>query len=195
MVDPQTEEKNPTDLKEEQIAPTEEPSAPLEPAAPAEEPSAPAEPAEPEALTEDPAAEEPVEPTAESPSEPPSEEPSKEALPDVDVGPKPDAEPTAQKGYRKRGPVLQVVLSMFVPFYILYWVLSTNSDLRRNTDSAAHWILMFIPIVNFYFLWKFFKAVNDATGYSNVLLFFLWLFIVPAPVSLYLTQSELNKKS
>jgi hypothetical protein len=182
MVDPQTEEK-PTDLKEEETVSTEEPSATTAPE------EAPAEPAEPAAPEEAPAEEAPTEAPAESLE---SADPAPDKLADVDVEEKKEQAAQGSGKFKKRSPILQVILCLFVPFYVIYWILSTNSALRKETDSAVHWILFFIPLVNFFFFWKFFKAVNDVTGYSNGLLFIL--FILFSPISIYLTQSELNKK-
>ena len=103
-----------------------------------------------------------------------------------------DKAQTKVSGIKKRNPILALVLS-FVTFgiYILYWLITTALSLRKNTEEIPHPILIIVPFVNIYFLWKFFVGVKEITGHDNITLFILWIFL--SPVSIYLTQKELNK--
>jgi len=103
------------------------------------------------------------------------------------------------KGFKKRSPAAVLLLSIFtLGIYALYWLISTNNVLHKNTKTAkSSWMLLlvFIPIVNLYILvwfWNFFKAIGIVTGkHNHGLLFFLYLII--SPVAMLLAQSDLNK--
>ena len=104
-------------------------------------------------------------------------------------------------GIKRRNPFL-VLLFAVITFgiYQIYWLYSTTKELKGNTQSAPKlWLLwlLLIPIVNIVvmiiYLWKYCKAINELTGFSNVLLFILWF--VFSPVAIILTQIELNKKA
>jgi hypothetical protein len=102
---------------------------------------------------------------------------------------------------KKRNPWIVILLSLFTfGIYFIIWTVQTTKELRGNTKSAPNPLLLFlmlVPIVNFfvifYYFWKYCKAINELTGFNNVLLFILYL--VFTPVGMFLIQSELNKKA
>jgi len=102
---------------------------------------------------------------------------------------------------KKRNPWMVILLSIITGgIYTLIWFIMTAKELHENTSSGPKpsmlWFLL-IPGVNFFvlliFLWKYFKAIGELTGANNIMLFILYLVI--SPVSIYMTQTELNKKA
>ena len=102
---------------------------------------------------------------------------------------------------KKRNPWIVIVLSLFTfGIYFVIWTIQTTKELRGNTTSAPNpliLLLFLVPVVNFfaifYYFWKYCKAINELTGFNNILLFILYL--VFSPVAMFMIQSELNKKA
>jgi hypothetical protein len=102
---------------------------------------------------------------------------------------------------KKRNVWVVILLSLFTfGIYFIIWTVQTTKELRGNTKSAPNPLILFlilIPVVNFfaifYYFWKYCKAINELTGFNNILLFILYL--VFTPVAMFLIQSELNKKA
>jgi hypothetical protein len=104
-------------------------------------------------------------------------------------------------GIKKRNPFL-VLLFAFITFgiYMLFWLVFTTNELRKNTKSAPNpWLLLlfFIPFINFIvaivYFWKYSKAINELTGFSFIGLFLIWIIFSPA--GMIVSQIQLNKKA
>lgn len=100
-----------------------------------------------------------------------------------------------------REPILVIVFS-FITFgiYSIYWLVSTTNELRRISSKAPDprmLLLLLVPVVNIvveiWYYWKYSQAVEEFSGVSRVLLFVFWIIL--SPVSMVLTQIELNKKA
>ena len=104
-------------------------------------------------------------------------------------------------GIKKRNPFLVLIFTIITAgIYGIYWLVSTTNELKGMTGSAPNpWLLisLIIPpvgaIVMIYYYWKYSKAINELTGFNNILLFILW--IVLGPVAIVLSQMQLNKKA
>lgn len=102
---------------------------------------------------------------------------------------------------KKRNPFLVFLFSFItLGIYSIFWFVYTTNELKSRTKSAPNPLLlwlMLIPFVNIavmiYYCWKYSKAINELTGFSNIALFLLW--VVFSPVAMILSQMELNKKA
>jgi len=95
---------------------------------------------------------------------------------------------------KKRNPVLVLLFILLtLGIYGLYWIISTHSELKKNTKSAPSLWMLFIPIVNLIYFWKYSKAINELTGFGAEGLFALWILFSPAAI--ILSQMQLNKKA
>ena len=100
-----------------------------------------------------------------------------------------------------RNPVLIIVFSIItIGIYSIYWLVSTTNELRRMSSKAPDpWmlLLLLVPVVNIvvdiWYYWKYSEAVEEVSGVNMVLLFIFWIIL--SPVSMVLTQIELNKKA
>ena len=100
-----------------------------------------------------------------------------------------------------RNPVLVIVFGIItLGIYSIYWLVSTTNELRRMSSKAPDpWmlLLLLVPVVNIFvsiwYYWKYSEAVEEVSGVSMVLLFIFWIIL--SPVSMVLTQIELNKKA
>jgi len=99
-----------------------------------------------------------------------------------------------------RNPVLVILFTIItLGIYGIYWLVSTTNELRRLTSIAPDPLALFlllIPVLNIFvgiwYYWKYSKAVEEISGVQAILLFLFW--IVFSPVSMIITQVELNKK-
>jgi len=100
-----------------------------------------------------------------------------------------------------RNPYLVLIFSLITfGIYTIFWLVYTTNELRGLTKSAPEtkmlWLLL-VPIVNYIviimYFWKYSKAINELTGFNNILLFIMWL--VFSPVGIVISQIELNKKA
>ncbi len=99
---------------------------------------------------------------------------------------------------KRRNMVMQVLLYIVTfTIYGIYWFYVTSKEMieyKKLDGSAGLWtFLLFIPIANYYAIWKYSRAVEAVTdGRFNALLtFILWLIF--SPIVWIITQSELNK--
>ena|SRR3989338_2242627 len=96
---------------------------------------------------------------------------------------------------KKRDPIMAIVLSMLtLGIYALYWYWQTKNEMNGLGANIPTFIMFFIPIVNFYWLWKYCEGYakyvkKDESAGIIVLLAFLLFF----PIGQYLVQTELNK--
>ncbi len=96
---------------------------------------------------------------------------------------------------KHRNPFMVFVLTFVtLGIYGLYWLYSTANELENGPSPRLVFALI-IPIINFfvlfYFLWKYSKAINEKTGFSDIGLFLLWIFL--GPVAMVISQIELNQ--
>lgn len=132
--------------------------------------------------------------------------PTQQAFPDatnMPYGQQAAANPktSGSTGIKRRNPFLVFLFSLITfGIYGIYWLYSTTKELKGNTKSAPEpWMvfLMLVPVVNIVvailLYWKYCKAINELTGFSNIALFVLWIFV--GPVGMILSQIELNKKA
>ncbi|MDO8553910.1 MAG: DUF4234 domain-containing protein [Candidatus Micrarchaeota archaeon] len=99
---------------------------------------------------------------------------------------------------KKRNPLVVIVLTFItLGIYALYWLYQTKQEMDElNGESKSgimFLIMLLIPLVNFYALWKYSSSVQKATkGAQGGVLVFI-LFLVFFPIAQFLVQSELNK--
>ena len=99
---------------------------------------------------------------------------------------------------KNRNPLFVIVLSLVtLGLYALYWFYQTKQELDgingENPSGIVFLVMLLIPIVNFYAMWKYCNSAEKATkgAQGGVLLFVLSLVFFPAMQ--YLVQTELNK--
>jgi hypothetical protein len=99
---------------------------------------------------------------------------------------------------KKRDPIFVIVASFVTLFiYCLYWFYSTRKELNELTKesfSPLLWTIgLFVPIVNFYVLWKYCEDLERATkkAQNKLVMFLAWMVLFP--VAQFITQEELNK--
>jgi hypothetical protein len=105
------------------------------------------------------------------------------------------------EGVKYRNMLAQVGLMIItIGIYGIYWFYVTATEFKYlnkdNTANPALWtVLLFIPIANFYSLYKYSEAYQKASSDSlNMwILFLLWIVISPAVW--FIVQLELNKRA
>ncbi|MCP3682486.1 MAG: DUF4234 domain-containing protein [bacterium] len=105
--------------------------------------------------------------------------------------------PSAPGGMTQRNPWL-VLLLAYVTFgiYMYYWFYTTTKEMQGKAKSAPEpimFLLMFVPIANIFYIWKYSNAIHEIGDFDVVPLFLLWLFVSPA--GLVISQMQLNKHS
>ena len=81
----------------------------------------------------------------------------------------------------KNRSIWAVLLLPFVTFgiYIIYWFVSTKGELnRKGAEIPTAWLLI-VPLVNIWWLWKYYEGAEKVTDskVSGVLMFVLDLFV------------------
>jgi hypothetical protein len=81
----------------------------------------------------------------------------------------------------KKRSLLAVVLLPFLTFgiYGLYWFVSTKNEMNRRGAHVPSAILMILPIVQFFWFWKWAEGAEQSTGgrMSTAGAFLLVLFV------------------
>lgn len=95
----------------------------------------------------------------------------------------------------------KMIVLMLITFglYIIYWLFVTRNEFNRAGAQVPTAWLFFLPIANFYFLYKFAQAYSRLVlkDESQALLnFLLIVFLIPAAVVVYqLHMNEFNEKN
>jgi len=96
---------------------------------------------------------------------------------------------------KRRNPFVVILLSFItLGIYYLYWAWQTKREINSLGAQIPTTILFLIPIVNWYWMWKYCEGYakyvkkDENAGLMTFLAFFV-LF----PIAEYLVQTELNK--
>lgn len=94
----------------------------------------------------------------------------------------------------KRSPIGVFILSLItLGIYMLWWSVVTKIEMNaKGAQIPTAWLII-VPIVNWYWLWKFSEGVETVTnkGMSAAVAFLLLFFL--GPIGGAIIQSELNK--
>ena len=96
-----------------------------------------------------------------------------------------------------RRTVTEMIVLMVITLgiYTLYWLYITKEELNNNRAHVPTFLFFFIPLVNFYFLYKFaeaFCAIVLKDKSQSVAYFLLILFLFP--VGELIMQSQINRR-
>lgn len=98
---------------------------------------------------------------------------------------------TSNFEFKKRSPFLILILFMITfGIYSLFWFFSTTKEIRKAGQSLPNLIMLFIPIANIIFYWKYSEALGKITNKNEVGTFMLLLFLFP--IGMMVAQSKLN---
>ncbi len=97
--------------------------------------------------------------------------------------------------YRSLGKFIAFSL-LTLGIYTIFWSFWTTKELNNKGANIPTPWLLFIPIANLYFMWKYYEGAEMVTGgaVNAILYFVLALFISPI-ISDALAQNEYNKLS
>ncbi len=94
---------------------------------------------------------------------------------------------------KRRSPILVLVLSIITfGIYALVWYVITKGEMNRRGARIPTALLIIVPLVNIYWLWKFCEGVGHVTKermsgpVAFILLFFLSL------IGMAIIQNSLN---
>jgi membrane protease YdiL (CAAX protease family) len=95
----------------------------------------------------------------------------------------------------KKRNILAVVLLPFVTLgiYSLYWFVKTKGELNaKGAQIPTAWLLI-IPLVNIWWLWKYFEGAEQVTNkkVNSILMFVLGVFVTSL-ISMALCQDAYN---
>ncbi|MDK1031399.1 MAG: DUF4234 domain-containing protein [Planctomycetia bacterium] len=94
----------------------------------------------------------------------------------------------------KRSPFAVFALSLItLGIYCLVWYVKTKDEMNaRGAKIPTTWLII-IPIVNFYWLWKYCESVEKVTGGSLSAVASFFLIILLNVIGLAIVQSAFNK--
>ena len=75
--------------------------------------------------------------------------------------------------------------------YSLVWYVKTKNEMNSvaRTDIPTAWLLV-LPIVSYFWLWKFAVGVEATSGFSRAGAF--WLLLLLGPIGAAIVQDTLN---
>jgi len=98
---------------------------------------------------------------------------------------------------KERSAVMMIVLTFVTCtiYNLVYAIMSTN-EMKELGGDVPHWILIFIPFVNIYFIWKWCAAVQTlSNGAQNGVILFILHMIGFVFIAQVLAQGSLPAKS
>lgn len=120
--------------------------------------------------------------------------------PQYQAPPAPQPQYTAQPqtgpmAIQYRNPILWAAL-FFVPFVnfivLLYWIYKTSEEIKSLGGQIPTIILVFLPIVSIYFLYKYAVEYARCVLRKDEWIVPFLMFFFP-PIAIYVIQTELNK--
>ncbi|MBN1150738.1 DUF4234 domain-containing protein [candidate division WOR-3 bacterium] len=95
---------------------------------------------------------------------------------------------------KERNPIMVLILGcVTLGIYNLIWFWQTTSELNSKGATVPNPILMIIPIVGIFYLWKYSEGVEKVTsgGMTGIVSFLLFWFV--NPVGMFLAQQKFNE--
>lgn len=95
---------------------------------------------------------------------------------------------------KQRSVAAVVILSIFTfGIYTLFWMYFTKEEMNQQGAKIPTFILVFIPIANIYWMWKYSEGVGYVTGDKlSGPVAFLLLFILGI-IGVAIVQNSLNQ--
>jgi hypothetical protein len=95
----------------------------------------------------------------------------------------------------KERNIALVYLFGFLTFgiYFIYWYIKTKDDMNEMGANVPTGILLFIPLVNYYWIYKYAEAYATVLKKDNNTILWAVLFLLVGIITPFLVQSELNK--
>ena len=95
---------------------------------------------------------------------------------------------------KQRDPIMVLVYTFLTcGLYMLYWLYETSKELTElGAELPTIWFI-FIPFVNYYYLYIYLQEWHRIVKYEQDLMMVLILGIVFSPIVVYWVQEELNK--
>ena len=95
---------------------------------------------------------------------------------------------------KKRNPILVILLSLITfGIYSLVWSVMTKDEMNAKGATIPTAWLIIIPLVSYYWLWKFCEGVEQVTNKGmTTAISFLFVFFLGF-IGMAIIQSELNK--
>jgi hypothetical protein len=93
--------------------------------------------------------------------------------------------------------ILKMILLTIVTFgiYYLYWLVSTTREMRTKGADIPNAILIIIPIINIWWMWKYSKGVEHVTNEKlSAILTFILMYAVGF-IGIYIVQDSFNDVS
>jgi len=94
---------------------------------------------------------------------------------------------------KRRSPILVLVLSIITfGIYALVWYVITKGEMNRRGARIPTALLIIVPLVNIYWLWKFCEGVGHVTKerMSGPVAFILLFFL--SVIGMAIIQNSLN---
>lgn len=94
---------------------------------------------------------------------------------------------------KRRSPILVLVLSIITfGIYALVWYVITKGEMNRRGARIPTALLIIIPLVNIYWMWKFCEGVGHVTKerMSGPVAFLMVFFL--SVIGMAIVQSSLN---
>jgi hypothetical protein len=95
---------------------------------------------------------------------------------------------------KNRNPALVLILSLITcGIYGIVWYVKTKEEMKSKGADIPTAILLIIPFVNLFWLWKYSSGVEQVTsgGFGAAVSFLLLLFT--GPIGMAVVQSQFNK--
>jgi hypothetical protein len=95
----------------------------------------------------------------------------------------------------KERNIALVYLLGFITFgiYAIYWYIKTKDDMNEMGAKVPTGILLFIPLVQLFWLYKYAEAYATVLKKDNNTVLWALLFIFVGFITPFMVQSELNK--
>ena len=95
---------------------------------------------------------------------------------------------------QERNPIMVLILTLCTfGIYGIYWVITTKNEMNElGAEIPTAWLIL-VPIVNIWWMYKYCEGWEQVTKSETSALMVFIVYIVFAPIAIWIVQDNLNK--
>jgi hypothetical protein len=104
------------------------------------------------------------------------------------------SKPTKVHQMTERSPIVVLILfCVTFGIYPIYWFIKTREEMVNLGADIPNWILLFVPILNLLWIYKYCQGVEKVTKGEQAAMMTLIFFLILGPIGAFIVQGKFNE--